>query len=193
MNIEIYKIQKKLKKNLDENRYIHTLGVAQTAYFLAMSHGYDMEKAYIAGLLHDCAKNLSITEMLSLCKEYQLEISEIEKNNIGLLHSKAGVCLAQKKYKITDTEILESISWHTTGKPNMSVLDKIIFIADYIEPNRKPLPNIENIRMLAFRDLNNATIAILKNTFDHLNKSNVLIHPIAKETYQFYLNHYIED
>ena len=127
-------IQKDLKNKLKPARYEHTLGVSDTAQHLAKIHGYDCAKAALAGLLHDCAKYMADDKKIALCREYGVSISDAEYKNPSLLHAKCGAILAEHEYQIIDFDILHAIRVHTTGVPDMSLLDKIIFIADYIEP-----------------------------------------------------------
>lgn len=150
---DLQKIQKKLKKYLDEDRLWHTLGVMHTAAALAMVYDVDIEKAQLAGLLHDCAKCISTKKKPKLCKENRIPVSEFEKKHPFLLHAKVGACIAREKYGVTDPEILESIVWHTTGKADMTTLEKIIYIADYIEPARNKAPRLGEIRKSHFRIL----------------------------------------
>ena len=135
--MEQNEIRKKLKKTLDKDRYEHTKGVMYTAGCLAMANHYPIEKAMLAGLLHDCAKCIPTSEKIRLCEEHHILMTQIELDNPGLLHAKAGMALAEEQYGVTDTDILHAIKVHTTGEPDMSILDKIIYIADYIEPMRK--------------------------------------------------------
>ena len=151
--MEVAEIRKKLKKALDKDRYEHTKGVMYTAGCMAMAYGYDMNKAMLAGLLHDCAKCIANTEKLDLCEEHHILVSTVEHDNPGLLHAKLGAVLAEEIYKVTDSDILHAIKVHTTGEANMNLLDKIIFVADYIEPKRCEAPRLEEIRQLAFHDL----------------------------------------
>ena len=143
-----------LSEELDKKRYAHTLGVAYTAVSLAMAHGTDMYNAYLAGLLHDNAKCISSEKKRKLCKKYDIVLNEAEDKNPDLLHAKLGAIRAREKYHVEDRAVLEAIKYHTTGKPAMTELEKIIYIADYIEPNRKMLPGLPEIRTTAFRDLN---------------------------------------
>ena len=115
----------------DNMRYQHTLGVANTSACLAMCHGADMNKAYIAGLLHDCAKCVPDDVKIAECEQFGLPISDIEFESPYLLHSKLGAYYAAHKYNVEDDEICSAIQWHTTGKPAMTLLEKIVFIADY--------------------------------------------------------------
>ena len=144
-------IQKDLKNKLKPARYEHTLGVSDTARHLAEIHGYDSVKAALAGLLHDCAKYMSDDKKIALCREYGISISDAEYKNPSLLHAKCGAILAEHEYQIIDFNILHAIRVHTTGVPDMSLLDKIIFIADYIEPNRDKAPHLKELRIWQIR------------------------------------------
>lgn len=179
-------IQNKLKGVLKESRFEHTIGVMYTAASMAMAHGYDVEKAMLAGLLHDCAKCHSYEEQVKICEENGREISEYERGNRALLHSKAGAILASIEYNITDYDILHAIEYHTTSVVNMNTLDKIIYIADYIEPTRDQAPNLSLIRQLAFSDLDACLAQILYDTLEYLNKKGYAIDPITAESYEFY-------
>ena len=134
MNQKITRIRRKLMAELDKERYEHTLGVMYTAASMAMRYDADIDKALMAGLLHDCAKCISGENKIKLCDRYHLSVSEVEKSNPSLLHAKLGAFLAAKKYHVDDKEIVNAIASHTTGRPHMSLLEKIIYIADYIEP-----------------------------------------------------------
>lgn len=182
------KMREHLENKLTKKRYEHSIGVSYTAAALAMVHGVDTEKAAIAGLLHDCAKCYSPEEKLKRCKKNKLSINKYEKKNPELLHAKLSAYYAREKYEVCDEEILSAITWHTTGKADMSVLDKIIYIADYIEPNRKMLPQMDEIRREAFMDLDVCLVHILKNTIQYLMvRDPESIDSITLETYEFYV------
>ena len=187
------KIQEKLKKALDAPRYKHTLGVMYTAGCMAMAHKYDIQKAMIAGLLHDCAKCMSHEERLSLCKTHNVEVTHSELENKALLHAKAGAILAKIEYDIIDIEILHAIAVHTTGEPAMNTLDKIIYIADYIEPGRDKAPNLELVRSLAYQDLDACMAQILHDTLNYLNSCGGHIDPTTAEANEFYKEYRKED
>ena len=188
MEIQWNKIKNKLKKELDANRFEHTQGVMYTASCLAMAHGIDMERARIAGLLHDCAKCLSNEKKISICKKHDLPINPAEEKNPFLLHAKVGSYLASKKYGVTDPDILNAILNHTTGRPDMSLLEKIVWLSDYIEPGRKQAPNLPEIRRIAFEDLDKALIMALENTLSYLKGGNMEIDSMTQKTYDFYKN-----
>lgn len=181
-------IEKQLKKELDKERFTHTMGVMYTAASLAMAHGADMDQALYAGLLHDCAKCIPNEEKLSLCEKYQISISDAERKSPSLLHAKLGAYFAKSIYGIEDEEILHSIKVHTTGEPGMNLLDKIIYIADYIEPNRDQAPNLTAIRKLAFQDLDKTMEKILSDTLQYLTEKGGEIDPLTNETYQYFHN-----
>ena len=184
--MEIKKIRKLLEKELDPKRFEHTLGVEYTAAALAMAHGESVEKAVLAGLLHDCAKGIDDDKKISLCEKYGLPVSDIERGNPGLLHAKLGAYLAEHEYEVTDKDILGAIEWHTTGRPGMTALEKIVFVADYIEPNRKQLPNMDLDRKLAFSDLDEAIKQILSDTLTYLGEGTKAVDPMTRKTYEYY-------
>ncbi len=175
-----------MERRLEPKRYEHTLGVAYTAAALAMRYDADPLKAQIAGLLHDCAKNLTHEKQLHICKKQGIAVNVAEKKNPSLLHAKVGSFLAWHKYGIEDREILDAITWHTTGKPDMRLLDKILYIADYIEPARNQAPNLPQARRLAFEDLDECLFLILRDTLAYLSASKAEIDPMTQQTYEFY-------
>ncbi len=186
--IDIVKLQYKIEKVLEKKRYEHTLGVAYTASSLAFVHGEDSNRAIVAGLLHDCAKCLSHKKRLSVCNKNNIPVTETEFSNPVLLHAKVGAFYAKDKYGVDDEEILNAILYHTTGKPDMSTLEKIIYVADYIEPCRKKLPRLSDIRKMAFIDLDMTIFMILENSLSYLNKGESVIDKKTEETYEFYKN-----
>lgn len=186
MNSKIEEMRLKLVKELDESRYQHTLGVMYTAAAMAMRYGEDVEKALIAGLLHDCAKCIPGTMKISLCEQNGIEISDIERQNTGLLHAKLGAYVARAEYGVEDKDILMSIKSHTTGRPDMSLLEKIIYIADFMEPGRKELPNMADVRKLAFEDIDKCLFRILKDSLVYLKSRDYAVDPMTEETYEYY-------
>lgn len=126
-----------LRKNLTAEKYVHSLGTAEAAQEIARIYGYDEERAYFAGLIHDCAKSLPLEEMLLLIKEAEIELECGESDNVKILHAPAGAALARKNFGVMDEEILAAVRWHTLGQVEMSLLEKIIFLADKIEPETR--------------------------------------------------------
>jgi predicted HD superfamily hydrolase involved in NAD metabolism len=179
-------LEQKLQNALTPNRYRHTLGVAYTACALAMRYGEDLNSARRAGLLHDCAKCMSNSEMRQLAKKKNIDVTSFELDHPALLHSKIGVYVARSTYGITDTGILEAIRWHTTGKPDMSLLQSIIFTSDYIEPNRDKAPRLPELRRLAFIDLDRCVYEILHDTVDYLSDNPKSMDTMTLKALEFY-------
>ena len=165
-------IRKNLKKKLDPVRFEHTLGVCYTCQALAMRYGYDLHKAELAGLLHDCAKRFNNETMLDKCLKRDIPITDSELRDPSLLHAKLGAWYAREKYGVDDEEILSAIACHTTGKTNMSLLDKILYVADYIEPGRYKAAALPEMRKLAFEDLDQACLSIMESVLKYLESTN---------------------
>lgn len=179
---QIMVYRKQLKSRLAPMRYEHSLSVSFTCMALAMRYGYDIDKAELAGLLHDCGKRYSDDVILKKCIKHNIEVTEA----LPVLHAKYGAWLAKQKYQISDPEILNAISCHTTGKPDMTTLDKILYVADYIEPRRCKADNLPQIRALAFVDLDQTMFAILDSTLEYLNKKGGSIDPMTREAYEYF-------
>lgn len=178
-----------LSSTLWPKRYTHTLGVAYTASALAFCHDVEPERAELAGMLHDCAKYFTGEEMLALCREYKIGLNSAEQENTALIHSKLGAYLAKERYGVKDEEILSAICCHTTGKPDMTALEKIIYIADYIEPERhmdcSPY-SLTEIRRKSFQDLDSGLLMILTNVVQYLQNSEWKIDEMTRKTYEYY-------
>ena len=175
-----------LRTALRPTRFQHTLGVTYTACALAMRYGEDISKARLAGLLHDCAKHLPADEMIAMCRVSAWPVSETAEENHKLLHAGAGPVLAARTYGVEEEDILLAIAWHTTGRPDMTLLEEIVFVADYIEPNRNEAPRLNEIRNVVFTDLHAATRMILEDTLEHLKSLDVIIDPATAESYAWY-------
>lgn len=186
MSYNFSKTKKILRKYLDRDRFEHSEGVMYTAAALAMRYGENLEKAQIAGILHDCAKCIPDNKKLKICEKNHIEITEAEKCSPFLLHAKVGAYIAKEKYDIEDAEILDAIACHTTGKPAMTLLDKIIYISDYIEPMRSKASNLEEVRKMAFVDLDETLFKILSDTLVYLEKSSKKMDPMTMQTYEYY-------
>lgn len=183
---DLAKMDKKLKKYIDEDRYIHTQGVMYTCACLAMIYGADLLHAQVAGLLHDCAKCIPNDKKIKMCQKNDITISEFESANPFLLHAKLGAYVARKKYHVIDEDILYAIRYHTTGKASMSLLEKIVFVADYIEPNRYKAKNLQKIRKMAFTDIDEATYMILHDTLAYLKTNPKTIDITTNDAYMYY-------
>lgn len=175
-----------IEKLQSAKRFKHSLGVKDVAYDLALIYGYDTMKASIAAILHDCAKHLSDDELIRQCNIYNLPVSKYEMQSKFLLHAKVGALYARKLYGVEDEDILDAITYHTTGRPSMTLLEKIIFTADYIEPNRRPIPRLNTIRKEAYFNLDQAVYMILENTLDYLKTTNNVIDEMTIKAYEYY-------
>lgn len=176
----------KLRDKLSAKRFEHSVGVEYTAGTMAFLYDVDCEKAMVAGLLHDCAKYVSNDKKIRKCEKRGIPISECEYKNPDLLHAKLSAVYAKERYGVTDKEILSAINCHTTGKPGMTTLEKIIYIADFIEPNRNILPDMDIIRKEAYTDLDQCLLHILHNSMKHLCKKGAIVDPLTQETYECY-------
>ena len=168
-------IEKYLKGILKEGRFKHSLSVRDTAVKLAKRYSIDVDKARIAGLTHDCAKNMSDEGILALVKKKAIFIDEISLKAPQLLHGVAGSLVAETVFEIVDTEILDAIAYHTVGRKNMTPLDKIIYIADYIEPLRS-FDGVDKLRKCAQNDLNEALLMCCNNTINYVISKGELLH-----------------
>lgn len=161
--------------HLKHSRIGHVLGTEEEAIRLSQSYGADVEKARRAALLHDCTKRLSLQEHLEICERYGVEVDELEKTSPNLLHSKTGAAIAQHVYGECQ-EVCEAIKWHTTGKPHMTLLEKILYIADYIEPTRA-FPGVDTLRKAVYQDLDAGVLMGMENTIDLMQRRGDPIHP----------------
>lgn len=200
MKYDINDFSERVSKKLKKKRYIHSLGVMYTAQALAMKYEISLEDAGAAGILHDIAKEMDGEELIAYCNRHNIPVSATEKKAPYLLHGKAGAHIAKKKYGIEEEYILDAIRFHTTGKPRMTMLEKIIFVADYIEPGRKQYSGntlsgcgsgysdtLNTIRKEAFTDLDRACALIMRNTIDYLKSDkNKHIDSTSIEAYEYY-------
>ena len=177
-------ILKWLKDNLNEKRYIHTLGTADCAKELAKQFGLNEDKAYLAGLLHDCAKCFPNEELLDIIHKH-LDVEECEMLNYKTLHAPVSAYIAETEFGITDKEILSAIRWHTLGKLDMTDFEKIVFIADKIEPNTRDKEYSDKIRERLAQEngLNKALLKCYKETIKSLVKRDLKICLLTIEIY----------
>lgn len=165
-----------LKNNLNEERYIHTLGTAECAKELASKFNLDCEKAYLAGLLHDCAKCFSNEKLLDIIHQH-LNVEECEMLNYKTLHAPVSAYIAEKEFQVNDKEILSAIRWHTLGKLDMTDFEKIVFLADKIEPNTRDKEYSDKIKTLLDEPngINKALLKCYKETIKSLVKRDLKI------------------
>jgi predicted HD superfamily hydrolase involved in NAD metabolism len=169
-------LMQKLKTNMDEKRFLHSLGVMKTAAELAACYNADVKKAEIAGLLHDCARDMDIEHQLKMVEYFGILLDDIQKREKVLIHGPLGAVTAERDYGIADEEILNAIKIHTTGDADMSMLDKIILLSDFIEPGRC-YPGVEDLRVKAFIDLDDAIIGAFDSTIRYVLSKGSLLHP----------------
>lgn len=173
-----------LKKNLSEKRYIHSIGTAECARDLAVKFNLNSEKAYMAGLLHDCAKCFSNEKLLEIINS-NLNIEKMELMNHKTLHAPVSAFIAKHDFGVEDQEILSAIRWHTLGKINMSDFEKIIFLADKIEPKTRDKEYLEEVRCFLDEEngLNKAMLKCYKETIKSLIKRDLKICPVTVDIY----------
>lgn len=179
-------IQAEMQRILKPSRYTHTVGVVYTAASLAMRYGEDIDKSMLASLLHDASKSESRDVYIQRAKEYGIVPSAYEISSPELLHCKLSAYMAKNFYGVYDEDVLRAITFHTTGRPGMSLLEKIVYTADFIEPGRTNLPGLDLARKLAFEDIDRAIAMIAKNTIDYINGCGYVLDPLTVDTYNFY-------
>jgi predicted HD superfamily hydrolase involved in NAD metabolism len=172
-----------VKGRISEKRYIHSLNTAKEAVALARKYGADENKAYIAGLLHDVAKGLPASSLEYIAKVNGIPVDEYELSNPELMHGKIGAAIVSRELDIKDEEILSAIKWHTTGHKNMTLLEKIIYLADIIEPGRN-FPETEALRAIAYKDLNEAMLKGLWHVMSFVKEKGLTLHPNSVEAYE---------
>mgnify|MGYP000240582712 FL=1 len=176
-NIDTKQIIEKLNTMLKPKRLEHSINVAKCAIKLSEIYGYDKEKAYLAGLVHDCAKYFTKEQIDSYVEKYNIELDPLEVDNIALSHSIIGSFAIQDVFNIQDMDIINAVRYHTTGRENMSILEKIIFMADMIE-ERRNFPGVDYLRELSFnKQLDKALITSFNNTIKFVIDNDQLIHP----------------
>ncbi len=183
----IQQMTAKLKSELLEKRFVHSIGVMECAVELARLYGADEQKAAIAGLLHDCAKNYSRDDMFALCEKYRISLDDVMKSATGLIHGLLGAEVARREYGVDDPDIYDAIYYHTVGKPDMSLLTQIIYIADGIEKNRH-YDGVDRIRALAYENLDKALILQIDYTIKSVLSKGALLHTNTIDTRNFYLS-----
>lgn len=182
--ISMDQLLKWLENNLSEKRYIHSLGTAECAKNLAHKFGLDEEKAYMAGLLHDCAKCFSNEKLTEIIKN-NLQVEDVELMNYKTLHAPVSAYIAQRDFGVEDNDILSAIRWHTLGRIDMTDFEKIIFLADKVEPRTREKDYLDSVREeLNSKDgLDKAMLICYKETIKSLVKRDLKICPITIDIY----------
>ena len=178
------------KSHLSAHRALHIRDVAVEARRLAVRYGYDPRKAYLAGYLHDCAKGFTEEENLKYIEKYDINVTK-EELSLGnnLVHSKVGAYFAREHFGVDDPEIFNAIYYHTVGRPEMSLLEKIIYTSDFIEPGRSmdSLVPLKKLRPLAYEDIDRAVFEITRSTIEYLKSlKDIYICPESLKTYEYY-------
>ena len=177
-------VKAKIKRILSAARFLHTLGTIEESERLAVHYGADVNKARWAALLHDCAKEYSARKKQRLCEMWNIPLDEILVSNIDLTHSLLSSESARRDYNVHDEEILNAIRYHTTGNKNMSLLDKIIYLADFIDPYREDYPPLKKMREYAYKNIDKALLIGHKYTIHDLKERGNSIHPWSKAAYK---------
>ena len=175
-------IEKYLKSKLTPERYTHVLSVRELALDLAKKYGADLRQVNLAVLLHDCAKWMRTSEQYETAANHGIQLDEIEHHNPSLLHALIGVEFAVSHFDVDNPEILNAIRIHTTGSGKMTLIDKILYVADFAEPKRNHA-EAHSVRELAYQDLNKAVFEVSRYKIEHLLAKGVLIHPHTIDAY----------
>lgn len=184
MNIQ--QMREKLKNVLSEKRFNHSIGVMETAVKMAERFGCDKEKARIAGLLHDCAKEVDKDNAVLMCDELGIEIDDEKRVQKGLLHADLGAELIVLEYGIDDSEIYDAVKCHTMGRCNMTTLDKILYLADFIEPTRRDFEGLSELRELSFKDLDEAMLFAIKLSISFVLGKGKTLHKQTIKTRDYF-------
>ena len=173
---------------MSDYRYNHTLSVVKECKDLAKLFGIDEEKLVNAAYLHDITKEMPIEKQLRLCETMGIEVDADTLRSPKTLHSFTAPALIMRDFpQYADKEVLSAVRYHTTGRADMTLLEKIIFIADYLEPNRNEAENLPLVRSQVFCNIDDALCTILKDTLLYLDDSDKVIDPMTLETYNFYM------
>lgn len=175
-----------LRGQITEKRFRHTLGVRATAVDLALYWRGPVIKSAVAGLLHDCAKSMPAREARALVRKRCLDVDDGETVGNAILHGPAGSILAMEKYRVTDPDVLNAIRYHTVGRPGMSLLEKIIFVADMIEPGREDFEGLSLLRETAYTDLDRAVLLCLRSARDYVLSQGKPYSPASERTIRYF-------
>ena len=165
-----------IKPFLSEKRYRHSLAVAEEAVHLAKKYGADEEKAYTAGILHDIMKDMPPEEQLKRMTRYDIVLTEVERSGQKLWHAMLGAAYVEQELHIEDQDILNAIRYHTSGRAHMTLLEKVLFVADFTSSDRD-YPGVEEIRKAARKSLLAAMLSGMTYTIQDLAERRLAIHP----------------
>ena len=185
--IYIENLRKKLITMLTPKRYEHSIGVMQTAEKMARRFGVDVEKARIAGLLHDCAKDIDKNKMVTLCDQMGIPLDPVKREQRSLIHADLGAKMLETEFDIHDPDIIAAVKYHTMGRENMTDLEKILYLADVIEPNRKPYEGIDALRNLCENNLDCAMLFAIERSIEYVLHRHKKLHSQTLATQQYFL------
>lgn len=171
-----------IRGKLKESRFVHSLNVADSAKYLAQKYGCDEEKAYTAGLLHDVMKNASGSEQLDVIEKAGWKLTDCEKANTKLWHAIAGAAYMKTELGIEDNDLIEAVRYHTTARKNMSLLEKVIYVADFISADRN-YPEVDDVRRTAEESLEKAMMLGLEFCIQEIVKRRQVLHPDSVDAY----------
>lgn len=169
-------MKKKLIDNIGQDRYFHSLRVLETATLLGNIYDVDLHKVKLAAIYHDCGKLVDRTNLLKMASKFDIILDNVMEYNLELIHGPLGSKIAEIEYGVRDIEVLDAIKYHTTGRENMTILDKIIYISDYIEPKRS-FKDVKKVREMAFENIDASILLAMENTIKFLIEEGKLIHP----------------
>ena len=169
----------------DEDRYWHSVSVSLTAQNLADVYGANKDDCMVAGILHDYCKCMGINEMLLMCEKYNVELSDEDKQADGCIHGFLAAKICKDKFNIND-EVYNAIYYHTCGRPNMTILEKIIYVSDFIEPLRRFRDRVEEVRKMAYINIDKAVVLSSEMGLKHLKATNKFIHSNTQKTIEYY-------
>lgn len=172
-------IESRVKSRLSHGRYAHARAVAEVAVMLAERWGADRHQAWLAGITHDYAREMPLADVLSLAGKHGL-LGTVAEPSVALLHAPLGAVLLRDELGIDDPDVLRAVARHTTGAAGMTLLDKVLFVADYVEPGRT-MPGVERVRRLAASDLDGAVLAVIEDTIAYLESSGKKVDRQSRE------------
>lgn len=179
-------MKEKLGSMLTDHRYTHSIGVMETAIEMAKRFGVDQEKALLAGLLHDCAKQIDRDTQIAMCDQLGIALDQVKRESSALIHADLGARLAETEFGITDKSILDAIQYHTLGRANMTQLEKVLYLADIIEPNRKPFEGLAELRELCQKNLDEAVLYGLELGIANVARKGRTLHTQTVEAEAYY-------
>ncbi|MCL1816677.1 MAG: bis(5'-nucleosyl)-tetraphosphatase (symmetrical) YqeK [Clostridiales bacterium] len=182
----------KLKDFLTVTRYEHSLRVSKEAAKLSIHYGLDVERAQLAGLLHDVARDFSADSLIAYANRFGIPIGSLEQINPLILHAPVGAAFLKNEWGLDDKAVLRGVAQHTVAAPGMDDFCQIVYLADIIEPGRREWPGLLALRNLSYRNLGRAMLLALEESFNYLRNNKIIIHPQAIEAYDFFLREFLE-